>query len=97
MSGTLKRRIRAHAREHRDDAKFAERLLKLADRIDREFAGEQREQLISLAEDAFERHLRMRRESMLARERLAALSSDQRRLLELLDFLSTGLGDARLH
>jgi hypothetical protein len=97
MSGSLKRRIRAHAREHRGDEPFVERLLELADRIEQDFAGEQQQRLLALAQDTFDHHVRMRRESTRVREGLAALRSDQRRLLDLLEFLSRSRGDAQLH
>lgn len=97
MGESLKGRIRVHAREHRDDAAFVERLLALTDRIEKDFDGEQQARLLALAQDTFERHVSMRGESDRLREGLAALRSDQRRLLDLLDFLSEKPDDARIH
>jgi len=97
MSESLKNRFRAHARTHGDDAAFVERLLALTDRIENDFDGEQRERLLALAMDAFERHVSMRGESNRVRDGLAALQSDQRRLLDLLEFLSERPEGARLH
>jgi hypothetical protein len=97
MGDSLKGRIRAHAREHRDDADFADRLLALAERIENEFDGEQRARLLALAQQTFDRHVSMHDESDRVREGLAALRIDQRRLLDLLDFLSEKPAGARLH
>jgi len=74
-----------------------ERLLALTDRIEKGFDGDQRVRLLELARDTFERHVSMCTESDRVRDGLAALRSDQRRLLELLEFLSAGREGARLH
>jgi len=97
VDGTLKGRIRAHAREHRSDAVFVDRLLALTERIESEFTGERREQLLALAQDTFDRHVQKRHATSRARASLNAWREDQRRLLELLDFLSRGPRGARIH
>jgi hypothetical protein len=97
VDGTLKARLLEHARDERADSAFVDRLLTLMDRIEREFSGEHREQLLALAQDTFDRHLRQRCETRRARAGLAAWSEDQRRLLALLDFLSRDARGARIH
>jgi len=97
VDGTLKERLREHARDERADSAFVDRLLALLERIEREFRGEHREQLLALAQDTFDRHVRQRRATSRARTGLAAWSEDQRRLLALLDFLSRDARGARIH
>jgi hypothetical protein len=60
MASELKQRIREHGRRDRRDSFFAERLLDLTERIEREFHGDERARLLSLASEAFERHLTQR-------------------------------------
>jgi hypothetical protein len=97
MADSLKSRIRAHTCDRCDAGSFGERLSALVDRIEADFEGEWQERLLTLAQDAFDRHLRMRAESTRVRKALAALDSDQRRLLELLDFLNARREGTSLH
>jgi len=83
MATELKQRIREHGRRDRRDAFFAERLIDLTERIEREFQGEERTRLLALASDAFERHLALRDHTLRVREQLARLKADQQVLRDL--------------
>ena len=97
MSDELKRWIRENTQRGRGDASFAQQLLDLIEQIEREFDGSERERLVALARDTYDRHLQLRGFTARARENLAALRSDQQRLLELLDLLATRPAGERLH
>ena len=55
MSEKLKRRLRAHREQEDTDGAFAERLLEGVATIEREFDGEQRDRLLALVDETFER------------------------------------------
>jgi len=97
VSEELKRRIRENARRDRSEAFFAERLLDLMEQIEREFDGPERERLIALARDTLDRHVQLRSLTARARESLAALRADQRRLIELLELLAARPAGSLIH
>ena len=88
MSKDLKRRIHEYGRRDRRNAFFAERLLDLTERIERDFDGEERERLLAKARDAFDRHVQLRDQTRSVRDALARLREDQKRLLELFELIS---------
>jgi hypothetical protein len=90
MVDELRRRIEAHLAHHPDAGAFGERLLALVDRIDRDFDAEERDRLLRLARDTFARHLATREHTREAREAVAELHADRRRLRALLDLLASG-------
>jgi len=92
MSGRLKRRLRTYRDQKGSDAGFAEHLLECIATIERDFEGEQRERLMSLADETFQRHLQIRRITTRARSALAQLRADQERLLELLGLVAAPPG-----
>jgi len=97
MSEELKRRIREQGRNDRRDASFADRLLDLTERIEQEFDGDRRARLLALATDALDRHIELRTGTRRARDVLAGLREDQRRLLELCELLAARPTNGTLH
>jgi hypothetical protein len=73
------------------------RLLELIDQIDMGFDGESRDRLLELAEDTFDRHLELREHTQRARKSLEQLRADQRRLLKILERLTTRPEGEPLH
>jgi Mg2+ and Co2+ transporter CorA len=88
VSDKLKQRIHEYGRRDRRNAFFAERLIDLTERIEREFEGEERERLLAKARDAFDRHVQLRDQTHSVREVLARMREDQKRLLELCELIS---------
>ena len=88
MDEELKRRLHEYRRRDRRNAFFAERLLDLTERIERDFEGEERERLLAKARDAFDRHLQLRDQTHSVRDVLARLREDQKRLLELFELIT---------
>jgi hypothetical protein len=88
VSEKLKRRIHEYGRRDRRNAFFAERLLDLTERIERDFEGEERDRLLAKARDAFDRHVQLRDQTNSVRDVLARLRDDQKRLLELFELIT---------
>lgn len=97
MGEELKARIRRHRERHPERAELADRLLDSIAVIEREFLGDQRDQLLRLASRTFERHLTLVESSTQTRESLARIRSDQQRLLELVEFLGSTPPSRLLH
>jgi len=87
VSEKLKQRLREHASGATNGAPFVARLLELTQQIERSFNGDERSRLLRLAEETFERHLELRDHTSNARDALAQLRADQRRLLRILEGL----------
>ena len=88
MDESLKRRIHEYGRRDRRNAFFAERLLDLTERIERDFEGGERERLLAKAREAFERHVQLRDQTHSVRDTLARLREDQKRLFELFELIA---------
>ena len=97
MSEKLRRRIHEYGRRDRRNAFFAERLLDLTERIERDFEGEERERLLAKTRDAFDRHMQLRNQTNNVRDVLARLRDDQKRLLELFELITPRSEGERLH
>jgi len=97
MPEKLKTRLRAHRDREGSEGAFAERLLESVATIEREFDGEQRERLLALADEAFERHLQIRRNTARARVALEQLRAGQEQLVGLLKLILTPPGSGTLH
>ena len=97
VSEKLKRRIHEYGRRDRRNAFFADRLLDLTERIEREFEGEKREQLLAKAQNAFDRHVALREETTGVRDALARMRDDQKQLLELFELVSPRPAGEPLH
>lgn len=97
VSDKLKRRLRAHREREGADGTFAERLLEGVATIEREFDGEQRDRLLALVNEAFERHLQIRRNTTRVRTAVEQLRADQERLFALLKLIMTPPGSGSLH
>lgn len=97
MSEKLKKRLRAHREHEGSNGAFAERLLEGVATIEREFDGEQRERLLALVDETFERHLQIRQNAARARISLERLRADQERLFELLKLIMARPGSSALH
>ena len=93
MSKELKKRIR----EHTDPSDFADRLLEIATRIERDFDGRERERLLDLVHETLERHVEIRESTRRAREALEKLQSDHKTLLWLFNFITARPERATLH
>ncbi len=97
MSERLKKRLRAHCEQEGVDGAFAERLLEGVATIEREFDGEQRDRLLALVDETFERHLQIRQNTARARIALEQLRANQERLFGLLKLILTPPGSGTLH
>jgi hypothetical protein len=97
VSEELKKRLRAHREREGSDGAFAERLLDGVATIEREFDGEQRERLLALVDETFERHLQIRRNTARAQLSLERLRADHERLFGLLKLILTRPGSGSLH
>ena len=84
MSNQLKNRIR----ERSDRAEFANRLIEIADHIERDFDGRERERLLELVRETLERHVEISENTKRAREALHQLHQDQQSLLQLFEFIT---------
>jgi hypothetical protein len=96
MAEELWRRVREYANHNPDERPFVERLLALVERIERDFAAEERARLLALAGDTFDRHLETRDLTLRARSGIAALRVDHQRLLTLLEWSTSTRRDDRL-
>jgi hypothetical protein len=97
VSQKLRRRIHEYGRRDRRNAFFAERLLDLTERIERDFEGEERDRLLAKARDAFDRHVQLRDRTNSVRDVLARLRDDQKRLLELFELVTARAEGQLLH
>jgi hypothetical protein len=97
MSEKLKKRLRTHREQESTDGVFAERLLEGVATIEREFDGEQRDRLLALVDETFERHLQIRQNTARAQIALEQLRANQERLCGLLKLVLTPPGSATLH
>ena len=97
MSEKLKKRLRAHREQEGTDGAFAERLLEGVATIEREFDGEQRDRLLALVDETFERHLQIRQNTARAQIALEQLCANQERLFGLLKLILTPPGSGTLH
>lgn len=97
MSEKLKARLRSHSEQEGPDGVFAERLLEGVATIEREFDGEQREQLLALVDETFERHLQIRRSTARAHVALEQLRANHEHLVRLLELIVTPPGSEALH
>ena len=97
MSKKLKQRLRAHREQKGTDGAFAERLLEGVATIEREFEGEQRERLLALVDETFERHLQIRQTTTRARIALEQVRADHERLFGLLTLIVSPPGSEALH
>ena len=97
VSEKLKKRLRAHREQEGADGAFADRLLEGVATIEREFDGEQRDRLLALVDETFERHLQIRQNTARAQIALEQLRANQERLFELLKLIVTPPGSGTLH
>jgi hypothetical protein len=97
VSEKLKKRLRAHREQEGTDGAFAERLLEGVATIEREFDGEQRDRLLALVDETFERHLQIRQNTARAQIALEHLRANQERLFGLLKLILTPPGSGTLH
>jgi len=93
MSKGLKKMIQERA----EQSEFANRLLEIAARIERDFDGRERERLLNLVHETLERHVEIRENTRRAREALEQLQSDHRTLLRLFDFITARPERATVH
>jgi hypothetical protein len=97
MSEKLKKRLRAHREQGGFEGTFADRLLEGVATIEREFDGEQRERLLALVDETYERHLQIRQNTARAQIALEQLRADQEQLLGLLKLIVSPPGSEALH
>jgi hypothetical protein len=97
VSEKLKKRLRAQREHEGSNGAFAERLLEGVATIEREFEGEQRERLLALVDETFERHLQIRQSTARAQVALEQLRADQERLFGLLKLILTRPESSTLH
>ena len=76
---------------------FADRMTDIATQIERDFEGEEREQLLELVHETLERHVEIEENSRRAREALEQLQADQRALLQLFEFITAVPDRETLH
>jgi len=93
MSRELKDQIRSRV----EPTEFADRLLEIATRIERDFDGRERRRLLELVHETLERHVEIRENTRLARESLDRLAKAHRELLQLFDFISANSQRETLH
>jgi hypothetical protein len=97
VSAKLKQRLREHKSGAPGDMQFVVRLLELTHEIERSFDGDERSRLLRLAEETFERHMELRDHTRSARDSLAQLRADQRRLMSILDGLRARPAGETIH
>ena len=93
MSEGLKKRIRERA--ERSD--FADKLLEIAARIERDFDGQERERLLDMVDESLDRHVEIRENTRSARKALEQLQTNQRALLRLFDFITARPESTTVH
>ncbi len=93
MTRNLKERIRTRA----DRTEFGDRLLEIADQIESDFDGRERERLLDMVEEALDRHVEIREASERTRGVLEKLRSDQHTLLRLFDFITANPNRETVH
>jgi hypothetical protein len=84
MGSQLKDKIRKHANE----SDFANRLIKIATQIERDFRGQEQERLLELVGETLDRHIEVRKNTQRARKALQRLQADQQALLQLFDLIA---------
>ena len=97
MASELEQRIRAYARENCDQAAFADAILTKVSLIEREFTGEQREKLLRLAAETFDRHIQIQESGAQVRRSLAQIEAYARWIQELCDFVTAPPGKETIH
>ncbi len=97
MSEKLKERLRTHREQESSDGAIAESLLESVATIEREFDGEQRDRLLELVDETFERHLEIRQNTARAQIALEQLRCNQERLVGLLKLILTPTRSETLH
>jgi hypothetical protein len=90
-------RIREHQSGSPERARFAERLLEMVHAIERDLRGAERERLLALVAETFERYLEIGQSAARAREALQRLRDDQTRLLQLVEFVAARAPRRVLH
>jgi hypothetical protein len=101
LAAAVVQRLIARIREHRSaspgQARFAERLLETVYQIERDFRGQERERLLALVTETFDRYVEIGRNAARAREALRRLRDDQARLLQLVEFVAAETRPRVLH
>lgn len=97
MAQQLIARIREHRSGSPERARFAERLLEMVYSIERDFFGGERERLLALVAETFDRYLEIGASAARAREALQRLRDDQARLLQLVEFVALETQPRVLH
>jgi hypothetical protein len=90
-------RIREHQSGSPERARFAERLLEMVYSIERDFRGGERERLLALVAETFDRYVEIGDSAARAREALRRLRDDQTRLLQLVEFVAAQTQPRVLH
>lgn len=93
MSRELKDPIRSRTKQ----SEFADRLLEIATRIERDFEGRERRRLLELVHETLERDVAIRENTQRARESLSQLVADQQTLLQLFEFISANPESETVH
>jgi hypothetical protein len=88
LPGAMSKGLKKKIRERAEKSDFANQLLGIATRIERDFDGQERERLLDLVHETLDRHVEIREMTRRAREALEQLQSDQRTLLRLFDFIT---------
>ncbi len=97
LPGAMSKERKKKIRERAETSDFANQLLGLATRIERDFDGQERERLLDLVHETLDRHVEIREKTREAREALEQLQSDQRTLVRLFDFITARPERATLH
>ncbi len=97
MTQRLIARIREHQSGSPERARFADRLLQVVLLVDRNFSGEERDRLMQLLEETFQRYVDIGVNAQRARDVLVRLEADQTRLFEIIDFLVADPQQAMVH
>jgi hypothetical protein len=93
MGNQLKDQIRKHA----NGSDFANRLIEIATRIERDFRGQEQERLLELVRETLDRHIEIRENTQRARKALQRLQADQQALLQLFDLIAGRPESETLH
>ncbi len=97
LSCIMSERLRKKIRERAEKREFADQLMDIATRIERDFEGDERERLLALVHEALDRHVEIREQTRAARDALIQLQADQRALLRLFDFITARPERATIH
>jgi hypothetical protein len=93
MTRKLEERLRARS----DRTEFGKRLLEIAEQIESDFEGPERERLRALVAETLDRHFEIRETAERTREALKKLRSDQHALLRLFDFITASPDRETIH